>query len=62
VAVYFANSQIFKKDGLENGQSFQLKIASESATYDRKGISVAVFVNFENVTSKLNFQSVGIEV
>ncbi|XXH00826.1 hypothetical protein Hte_007177 [Hypoxylon texense] len=62
VAVYLANSVKFKEEGLQKDQSFILQITSTSAVYERKGIAVSIFVQFDNVGSNLRLQSVGIQV
>lgn len=62
VAVYLANNEIFKKNKLQKGQSFELKIISSEATYEGKGIAVSVFLKFVSVNSTLDFQSVAVEV
>ncbi|KAI8963669.1 hypothetical protein F5Y11DRAFT_140971 [Daldinia sp. FL1419] len=62
VAIYLANLIKFKEEGLQKGQSFTLPINSTQATYQGKGISVSIYVQFDNVSSNLRFQSVGIQV
>ncbi|KAI1806578.1 hypothetical protein F4811DRAFT_135552 [Daldinia bambusicola] len=63
VAIYLANAVKFREDGLQRGQSFNLTIPNSPAVlYEGKGISVSIYVEFENVSSNLRLQSVGIQV
>jgi hypothetical protein len=60
VAVYLANAQKYREENLQRGESFTLSIASQQAIYNGKGIAVSIMVQFDSVSSKLQFQSVSI--
>ncbi|KAK7748031.1 hypothetical protein SLS53_001283 [Cytospora paraplurivora] len=62
VKVHLGNLQVFEQNELQATSSFEFEIASSSAVYRNKGIAVSVYVEFENVASKLKFQSIGIRV
>ncbi|KAI1465548.1 uncharacterized protein F4812DRAFT_128337 [Daldinia caldariorum] len=63
VAVYLANIQKYKEEGLQRGQSFTLSLPSNpQVLYQGKGISVSILVQFDNISSNLRLQSVGIQV
>ncbi|ROW12959.1 hypothetical protein VPNG_04662 [Cytospora leucostoma] len=60
--VHLGKSQVLEQHNLQATSSFKFDIASSSAVYTTKGIAVSVYVDFENVASKLRFQSVAVEV
>ncbi|KAE8154182.1 hypothetical protein BDV25DRAFT_136108 [Aspergillus avenaceus] len=61
VAVFFANDEMFRKQRLQKTDPFTLDIASGQATYNNQGIAVSIFVAFDQVSSAITFQSVGLK-
>ncbi|ROV89113.1 hypothetical protein VMCG_09861 [Cytospora schulzeri] len=63
VQVYLANSLVFDESNLQMTTHYTSDIASAASTvYKGKGIAVSVYVEFDNLNSKLKFQSVGVQV
>lgn len=61
VSVYIANIQKWSQSNLQQTSTFDTDVSSVSASFDKKGIAVAVQLTFENLNSKINFQSVAVE-
>lgn len=62
VAVYIADSQVFKSEYLSNSSSFTLPTPSEPAVDTRNGISVSIRVEFYVIAANIKVQSVSIGI